>query len=67
MDEFVQFQQVLDRHGIPYHARDPRPWYGPMLIIIHARVTITVFFDRHGTYTHQKVERQQEDAYTTTP
>ncbi len=62
MDEFVQFQQVLDRHHIPYHARDPRPVQGPLLTIAHGDVSIVLVFDRTGTYVHLAVAHQQDEA-----
>ncbi len=62
MDEFVQFQQVLDRHHIPYHARDRRPTHGPLLRIAHGDLSILVCFDRTGAYAHLAVADQQEES-----
>jgi hypothetical protein len=65
MDEFSQFQQVLDRHHIPYHTHDRRPAQGPMLMIAHGGVSILVCFDRTGAYAHLAVADQQENVAIT--
>lgn len=62
MDEFVQLQQVLDRHHIPYHAHDRRPAQSPLVTITHGGVSILVCFDGTGTYAHLAVAQQQDDA-----
>jgi len=62
MDEFVQLQQVLDRHHIPYHVRDRRPAQGPLLMIAHGDVSIVVVFDRVGAYAQLAVADQQDEA-----
>ncbi len=61
MDEFMHLQQVLERHHIPYHARDHRPAQGPLVIIAQGGVSILVCFDRTGAYARQAVADQQED------
>jgi hypothetical protein len=62
MDEFVQLQQVLKRHQIPYHVRDRRPAQGPLVIVAHGGVSILVCFDSTGTYAYLAVAQQQDDA-----
>ncbi len=65
MDVFAQLQQVLDRHHIPYHARDRRPMQSPRVTITHGDLSILVCFDRTGAYAHVAVADQPEDVAIT--
>jgi hypothetical protein len=46
MDEFVHLQQVLERHHIPFPARERRPALGPLVMIGHGSVSILLSFDQ---------------------
>ncbi len=61
MDQFVQFQQVLDRHHIPYHARDRRPMQSPRVTITHGDLFILECFDRTGAYAHLALADAHEE------